>query len=76
MLELFCGMHLGVNLRVIEQKGVNRYKKEQNPESEETDVCDAFVNEFCKLLSSCSEYEHGKGKEEFKDHLIESQITK
>jgi hypothetical protein len=61
LVENFCCMHLGVNLRKAFFDGIKR----TCTVSEKNSVCDVLVNEFCKLLgklggrNGAPEYAHG-----------------
>ena len=67
ILEAYCGMHVGVNLRAAEVKGLNRHIKETGSPSVGVDL---VVHSACKLLGHLgTNPEYGKGVVGFPEFL-------
>ena len=66
MVQNFCGMHLGVNLRKAMIVGLG--------EEERSNIIDEFVREFCKLLGHVGCPEYGKGARQFPDYLKAKEV--
>ena len=64
IVESFCSMHLGINLRKAFLSGMIT-----STESERHHPIDKFVHEFCKLLGKHGAPEYGSGVHEFPDYL-------
>ena len=69
LIESFCSMHLGVNLRKAFLSGVAQTSATSASCDRERHPVDVFVHEFCKLFgkSGCPEY--GCGAVKFPDFL-------
>ena len=63
MVQNFCGMHLGVNLRKAMIVGL-----------EQSNIIDEFVREFFKLLGHVGCPEYGKGACQFPDYLKAKEV--
>jgi len=68
LVETFCSMHLGVNLRKAFLRGTSDVDKEQSNERKYHQV-DCLVHEFCKLLRSKGVPEYTAGVHGFPDFL-------
>jgi len=76
LVQNFCGMHLGVNLRKAQNAGVRQFyrESEQEADTEDTNLReyepgDRFVYEFCKLFGEHGTTEYGHGVLDFPDYL-------
>ena len=70
LVETFCCMHLGVNLRKAFLSGVkNLNPPDSDLQQREYHQVDTLVHEFCKLLGKCGVPEYGCGTLDFPDYL-------
>jgi len=70
LVENFCAMHLGVNLRVAFLKGMRMANdREGVDEDSRHDPVDTFVHEFSKLFGSHGVPEYGVGVVNFPDFI-------
>lgn len=68
LLVTFCGMHVGVNLRAAEVKGLNKHIKEYG---NKTAGVDTIVHSCCKLLGHLgTNPEYGRGVVGFPEFLL------
>ena len=67
LVETFCAMHLGANLRKAFLNGLETDSVAASPRKQ-TSV-DQFVHEFCKLLGSCGVPQYACGAQAFPDFL-------
>ena len=79
LVQNFCGMHLGVNLRKAQNAGVRKFYKEVN-ETEgscrEYEPDDRFVHEFCKVIGKHGTPEYGHGFPDFlKSRILEGETN-
>ena len=73
LVQNFCGMHLGVNLRKAQNAGVRQFYKEATEDTESSfrdyEPGDRFVHEFCKVFGKHGTPEYGHGVLDFPDFL-------
>ena len=74
LVQNFCGMHLGINLRKAQNAGVRQFYRDEHyiveKEFREYEPGDCFVHEFCKLLGKHGTPEYGHGVLDFPDFLL------
>ena len=73
LVQNFCGMHLGVNLRKAQNAGVREFYKEASDDTvteRHYEPGDRLVHEFCKVFGKCGTPEYGHGVLNFPDFLI------
>ena len=70
VIENFCAMHLGVNLRKAFLSGVKKaFPSDVSTNRREYNRTDTFVHEFCKLFGRHGVPEYGCGASAFSDYL-------
>ena len=70
LVENFCCMHLGINLRRAFLSGIrNLNPPESDVQQREYHQVDTLVHEFCKLFGKCGVPEYGCGALDFPDYL-------
>ena len=67
LVENFCAMHLGVNLRKAFQSGID--EDDDGPSKRKYHRVDVMVHEFCKLLGKHGVPEYACGVQSFPDFL-------
>ena len=75
LVQNFCGMHLGLNLRIAQNAGVRQFSHDeqealQGTSFREYEPGDHFVHEFCKLFGKHGTPEYGHGVFDFPDFLV------
>lgn len=78
IVQNFCGMHLGVNLRKAQNAGVRKFYREAEAEDDvhrEYEPGDRFVHEFCKLFGKHGTPEYGHGVLDLPDFLTANAQT-
>lgn len=79
LVENFCCMHLGINLRKAFLEGVKSVTSTMNSsdssQQREYHSTDVLVHEYCKLLGKNGVPEYGLGTFSFPDFLEESCIS-
>lgn len=74
LVENFCSMHLGVNLRKALLDGIRSLTSAEStssPQQQERHQTDTLVHEFCKLIGKHGVPEYGLGVLAFPDFLKE-----
>lgn len=71
LVENFCGMHLGVNLRKAFLEGIKSVTSVDSVQQHEYHQADVLVHEFCKLFGKTGVPEYGLGTLGFPDFLEE-----
>ena len=69
LIESFCSMHLGVNLRKAFLSGIVSDLSTNLPNDRERHPVDTLVHEFCKLFGKYGSPEYGCGAVSFPDYL-------
>ena len=70
VVENFCAMHLGCNLRKAFLSGINDSNDETDNSHREYCCVDVVVHEFCKVFSQHGVPEYGSGCLAFPDFLV------